>query len=109
MNHVTSSFMTVKNDGNSEWCVVQNSFPKISGSTVTTSIDSKVCECFKDEKEAIIEAKKTAEINQFQFVPNNTNAITVSPFADCWLVVELTPNGGVSGKKQLYQISTQPF
>lgn len=93
---MTISFISIQENKDSSWDVVQKTFPKVSGKSITLSVTvSSLNNPCKDQKTAEIAAKKIAESNKLQYVPENSSVITITPFCGCFLPVELTPNGGV--------------
>lgn len=96
---MTISFISIQENKDSSWDVVQKTFPKVSGKSITLSVTvSSLNNPCKDQKTAEIAAKKIAELNKLQYVTENTSVITITPFGGCFLPIELTPNGGVIGQ-----------
>ena len=90
-----TSFITIHCDSHSGFDVIQSTFPKVSDTFIILEIVSKSIEHYADKETAKVAAKKMAELNQLEFVSNDTSLITVVYAQDNFFPVELTPSGSV--------------
>lgn len=93
------TFITIQQNSNFTWDVVQKSFPKYSENLVTLHISSTKLRSDADQKVAEAAARQLAFNNELPYIPENGSVVTVSPLFSRYSAAELRSDGGVIFRK----------
>lgn len=93
------TFITIQQNSNFTWDVVQKSFPKYSENLVTLHISSTSLQSEADQKAAEVAARQLAYTNKLPYIPENGSVVTVSPLFRHYSAAELRSDGGVIFRK----------
>ena len=98
----TTPFVTIRTEAANEWTVVEKSFPHGGKWSISTASMEKT---FTDEKAAEAAARAFAQLRKLFYVPADANVVTFALFLDLkFMIVELTPAGGVIGGERVPNI-----
>lgn len=96
------SFVTMQQNKNSAWELVQKSFPTPSEGTMKWSVSTAVICRNKDKSVTEVAAKEFASLNELPYVPENHDVLTIKYIPDGYLAVRITPNGNILGASGVY-------
>ncbi len=97
---MTISFISIQENIDGRWQVVQKTFPQISRGYKILSVNSiAIGSHYIDRQTAELAAKIVAVSKKMPYVTNYANIITVTSVEEHYWAVKLKPNGSVTSQK----------